>query len=192
MPNPTQRVIVAVTGATGVIYAVRLLKMLRRQPHIETHLIVSPSAVLNLQHELEMKRAALEELADVVHSFKDVGATVASGSFKVQGMIIVPCSMRTLASVAHGFADNLITRAADVVLKERRRLVLAVRETPFNLAHLRNMTVVTEMGGVIFPPLPAFYFQPKDRNELVDHSVVRMLEHVGIDVDGPAWQGLGS
>lgn len=190
MPNSKQRVIVAVTGATGALYAVRLLKMLRTQPQVESHLIVSPAAVLNLQHELGLKRSALEELADVVHSFKDVGASVASGSFKVQGMIIVPCSMRTLASVAHGFADNLITRAADVVLKERRRLVLAVRETPFNLAHLRNMTSVTEMGGVIFPPLPAFYFQPKNMDELVDHSVVRMLEHVGIDVDGPAWQGL--
>lgn len=190
MPNSKQRVIVAVTGATGALYAVRLLKMLRTQSQVESHLIVSPAAVLNLQHELGLKRAALEELADVVHSFKDVGASVASGSFKVQGMIIVPCSMRTLASVAHGFADNLITRAADVVLKERRRLVLAVRETPFNLAHLRNMTAVTEMGGVIFPPLPAFYFQPKSMDELVDHSVVRMLEHVGIEVDGPAWQGL--
>lgn len=192
MPNSKQRVIVAVTGATGALYAVRLLKMLRTQSQVESHLIVSPAAVLNLQHELGLKRAALEELADVVHSFKDVGASVASGSFKVQGMIIVPCSMRTLASVAHGFADNLITRAADVVLKERRRLVLTVRETPFNLAHLRNMTAVTEMGAVVFPPLPAFYFQPQTITELVDHSVVRILEHAGIDTDGPSWQGLSS
>lgn len=190
MPNTKKRIIVAITGASGSLYAVSALKMLKAHGNIETHLIVSPAGVLNLQHELNIPRTDLAELADVVHSFKDVGASVASGSFRVDGMIIVPCSMRTLASVAHGFADNLITRAADVVLKERRRLVLVVRETPFNLAHLRNMTAVTEMGGVIFPPVPAFYFQPKNIDELVDHSVVRMLEHTGIELDGPTWQGL--
>ena len=193
MPNSQAakaRIVVALTGATGAIYAVRMLKMLRTVPHVESHLVVSPAGLLNLQHELGMQRTNVAELADVMHNFKDVGATLASGSFRVQGMIIVPCSMRTLASVAHGLADNLITRAADVMLKERRRLVLAVRETPFNLAHLRNMAAVTEMGGVIFPPLPAFYFQPKSMDELVDHSVVRMLEHVGVHVDGPSWQGL--
>lgn len=192
MPNPKKRIIVAVTGATGALYAVRTLKMLRAQPDVESHLIVSPAGILNLQHELQLQRADLTQLADVVHNFKDVGASVASGSFKTHGMIIVPCSMRTLASVAHGFADNLITRAADVILKERRRLVMVVRETPFNLAHLRNMTAVTEMGAVVFPPLPAFYFQPQTITELVDHSVVRILEHVGIDTDGPSWQGLSS
>lgn len=192
MPNPKKRIVVAVTGATGALYAVRALKMLRLQPDVETHLIVSPAGILNLQHELNLQRADLAELADVVHNFKDVGASVASGSFKTHGMIIVPCSMRTLAAVANGFADNLITRAADVVLKERRRLVMVVRETPFNLAHLRNMTLATEMGAVVFPPLPAFYFQPKNITELVDHSVVRIIEHAGIDVDGPAWQGLQS
>lgn len=190
MPNSKQRIVVAMTGATGAIYTVRTLHWLRTVPQVESHLIVSPAGLLNLQHELGLQRADLVQMADVVHHFKDVGATVASGSFRVQGMIIVPCSMRTLASVAHGLADNLITRAADVMLKERRRLVLAVRETPFNLAHLRNMTLVTEMGGMIFPPLPAFYFQPKTMEELVDHSVVRMLEHVGVDVNGPSWQGL--
>ena len=187
---PKQRIVVAVTGATGAIYAVRTLKMLRTVPQVESHLVISPAGLLNIQHELGMQRADVAALADVIHPFKDVGASIASGSFKVHGMIIVPCSMRTLASVAHGLADNLITRAADVILKERRRLVVAVRETPFNLAHLRNMTAVTEMGGVVFPPLPAFYFQPKSMDELVDHSVVRMLEHVGVEVDGPAWQGL--
>ena len=192
MPNPKKRIIVAVTGATGALYAVRTLKMLRAQPDVESHLIVSPAGILNLQHELQLQRADLTQLADVVHNFKDVGASVASGSFKTHGMIIVPCSMRTLASVAHGFADNLITRAADVILKERRRLVMVVRETPFNLAHLRNMTAVTEMGAVVFPPLPAFYFQPQTITELVDHSVVRILEHAGIDTDGPSWQGLSS
>jgi len=159
-------------------------------PDVETHVIVSPSGLLNLQHELSLQRADLLELVDVMHNFKDIGATVASGSFKTDGMIIVPCSMRTLAAVAHGLADNLITRAADVVLKERRRLVMVVRETPFNLAHLRNMTAVTEMGAVVFPPLPAFYFQPQTITELVDHSVVRMLEHLDLELDGPAWAGL--
>ncbi len=190
MPNPKKRIVVAITGATGALYATRTLHWLRQLPQVETHLIVSPAAVLNAQHELTMQRSELFELADVVHNFKDVGATVASGSFKTDGMIIVPCSMRTLAAVAHGLADNLITRAADVVLKERRRLVMVVRETPFNLAHLRNMTAVTEMGAVVFPPLPAFYFQPKTITELVDHSVLRMLEHLGLEMSGPEWAGL--
>lgn len=190
MPNPKKRIVVAVTGATGALYAIRTLHYLRQQEGVESHLIVSPSGVLNLKHELSLHRSDLHELADVVHNFKDVGATVASGSFKTDGMIIVPCSMRTLAAVAHGLADNLITRAADVVLKERRPLVMAVRETPFNLAHLRNMTAVTEMGGIIFPPLPAFYFHPQSITELVDHTVLRILEHVGIDANGPQWGGL--
>ena len=193
MPNPTQkRIIVAVTGATGALYAIRALHHLRKQDGVESHLIVSPAGLLNLKHELSLQRSELYELADVVHNFKDVGATVASGSFKTDGMIIVPCSMRTLAAVAHGLADNLITRAADVVLKERRPLVMAVRETPFNLAHLRNMTAVTEMGAIVFPPLPAFYFHPRSIEELVDHTVVRMLEHVGIDTNGRQWDGLSS
>lgn len=190
MPNPKKRIVVAITGATGALYAIRTLHLLKQVPNVETHLIVSPAGLLNLQHELAMQRADLVKLADVVHNFKDIGATVASGSFKTDGMIIVPCSMRTLAAVAHGLADNLITRAADVVLKERRRLVMVVRETPFNLAHLRNMTAVTEMGAVVFPPLPAFYFQPQTITELVDHSVVRMLEHLGLELEGPAWAGL--
>lgn len=190
MPNPKKRIIVAVTGATGALYAVRVLTLLRKQADVESHLIISPAGILNLQHELDMQRSELFELADVVHNFKDVGASVASGSFKTHGMIIVPCSMRTLAAVAHGFADNLITRAADVVLKERRRLVMVVRETPFNLAHLRNMTAVTEMGAVVFPPLPAFYFRPQNITELVDHSAIRILEHADIHLDGPSWQGL--
>jgi 4-hydroxy-3-polyprenylbenzoate decarboxylase len=118
-----------------------------------------------------------------------VGATLASGGFATVGMVVVPCSMRTLAAVAHGFSDNLITRAADVTLKERRRLVLMVRETPLNLAHLRNMTAVTEMGGIIFPPLPAFYHHPKSIDEMVDHTVARVLELFDIDVNGPQWEG---
>lgn len=185
-----QRIVVAMTGATGALYTVRLLQMLQRCEGVESHLVVSPAALLNLDHELGMSRQQLHALADVVHNYKEVGASIASGSFRTAGMVIVPCSMRTLGAVAHGLADNLITRAADVILKERRRLVVMVRETPFNLAHLRNMTAVTEMGGIIFPPLPAFYFKPQNIDELVDHSLQRVLAMLDIEVPGPEWQGL--
>jgi len=181
---------VGVTGATGAAYAVRLLALARQQADIEVHLVVSSSGLLNIKHELGLSRSQVQDLADHVYSIRDIGATLASGSFATAGMIVVPCSMRTLAAIANGLSDNLITRAADVTLKERRRLVLAIRETPFNLAHLRNMTAVTEMGGIVFPPLPAFYHLPQTISEIIDHSVVRMLELVGIDVPRPTWQGL--
>jgi len=187
-----RRLVVGVTGATGSVYAVRMLELLRERPDIETHLVVSASGVLNLRHELDMSRQQLNQLAHVVHGVRDVGATLASGAFATAGMVIAPCSMRTLAAVAHGLSDNLITRAADVTLKERRRLVLMVRETPFNLAHLRNMTAVTEMGGIIFPPLPAFYHRPRSIAEMVDHTVARMLDLFGIEVPGPRWEGMSS
>jgi flavin prenyltransferase len=185
-----QRLIIGITGATGAIYAVRLLEYLRNTP-IETHLLISDAGVLNMHQELDYKRKQVEALADVVHSVRDVGASIASGSFQSDGMIIAPCSMKTLAAVAHGLSDNLISRAADVVLKERRRLVLMVRETPFNLAHLRNMTAVTEMGGIIFPPLPSFYNQPASIAEMVDHTVGRVLDlfHVEHTLT-PRWNGL--
>ncbi|MCM3465788.1 UbiX family flavin prenyltransferase [Bacillus licheniformis] len=154
----------------------RLLDLLRAAGGVETHLLISNAGWLNIQHELKLPKADVESRADVVHSVRDVGATIASGSFATDGMVIAPCSMKTLASVAHGLSDNLITRAADVTLKERRRLVLMVRETPFNLAHLRNMTAVTEMGGIVFPPLPAFYAMPKTIEELVDQTVTRVLD----------------
>ena len=186
-----RRLIVAITGATGAIYGVRLLETLSRLSGVETHLLVSSAGWLNIQHELDLDKAAVHALADVVHSVRDVGASIASGSFATDGMVIAPCSMRTLASVAHGLSDNLITRAADVVLKERRRLVLLVRETPFNLAHLRNMTAVTEMGGVIFPPLPAFYQKPASIDEMVDHTVARVIDLFGFAQPvASAWQGL--
>jgi 4-hydroxy-3-polyprenylbenzoate decarboxylase len=185
-----RRLIVGVTGATGAIYAVRLLHALRAVGGIESHLVVSQAGQLNLQHELDLSRAEIDALADVVHPIRDVGASIASGSFPSAGMIIAPCSMKTLAAVAHGMADNLISRAADVVLKERRRLVLMVRETPFNLAHLRNMTAVTEMGGIVFPPLPAFYHRPASIDELVDHTVARVLSLFDIELDAPQWKGL--
>jgi 4-hydroxy-3-polyprenylbenzoate decarboxylase len=185
------RLIVAITGATGAIYGVRLLQVLRAIPGIETHLLVSDAGVLNLHQELDMNRKDVEALAHVVHNVRDVGASIASGSFQSDGMIVAPCSMKTLAAIAHGYSDNLITRAADVVLKERRRLVLMVRETPFNLAHLRNMTAVTEMGGIIFPPLPGFYHRPQSIAEMVDHTVGRVLDLFDIRHQlAPRWNGL--
>jgi 4-hydroxy-3-polyprenylbenzoate decarboxylase len=186
-----KRLIIAITGATGVIYGIRLLQVLRDIARVETHLLISEAGVLNLHQELDMKRKDVEALADVVHNVRDVGAAIASGSFQSDGMIIAPCSMKTLAAVAHGFSDNLITRAADVVLKERRRLVLMVRETPFNLAHLRNMTAVTEMGGIIFPPLPGFYHRPASIAEMVDHTAGRVLDLFEIQHSlTPRWNGL--
>lgn len=184
-----RRLVVGITGATGAIYAVRMLQVLRDVPDVESHLVISASGVLNIQHELDIGRHEVQALADQVHSVRAVGATLASGAFETAGMVIVPCSMRTLAAVAHGLSDNLITRAADVTLKERRRLVMMVRETPFNLAHLRNMTAVTEMGGIVFPPLPAFYHRPKSIDEMVDHTVARVLDLFGIKVPGPTWEG---
>ncbi|MGV8898401.1 MAG: UbiX family flavin prenyltransferase [Burkholderiaceae bacterium] len=186
-----KRLIIAITGATGAVYGVRLLEVLRAAPEIQTHLLLSEAGALNLHQELDMSRKQIGALADVVHNVRDIGASIASGSFQSEGMIVAPCSMKTLASVAHGLSDNLITRAADVVLKERRRLVLMVRETPFNLAHLRNMTAVTEMGGIIFPPLPGFYQHPKSIAEMVDHTVGRVLDLFAIPhALTPRWNGL--
>ena len=187
---PRDRVVVGITGATGAVYAVRLLQRLRECER-ETHLVASPAGILNVHHELGLDRRTLEALADISYNPADVGATIASGSFATAGMVIAPCSMKTLAAVAHGYSDNLLARAADVSLKERRRLILMVRETPFNLAHLRNMTAVTEMGGVIFPPLPAFYHRPKTIDDLVDDTVERVLALLGVGRAEPkAWSGL--
>ena len=185
-----RRLVIGITGATGSLYAVRMLQALRGVDDVETHLVVSASGVLNIKHELDVSRHDVYALADHVHSVRDVGATLASGALQTAGMVIVLCSMRTLAAVAHGLSDNLITRAADVTLKERRRLVMMVRETPFNLAHLRNMTAVTEMGGIVFPPLPAFYHRPASIEEMVDHTVARVLELFDIIVPGPHWEGM--
>lgn len=191
MSNVPKRVIVAITGASGATYGVRLLQMLRETPDVETHLVVSDAGLLNLWQELQMNRQQLEALASVVHPAHDVGASIASGSFQSDGMVIAPCSMRTLAAVALGLSDNLITRAADVMLKERRRLILMVRETPLNLAHLRNMTSVTEMGGIVYPPLPALYHRPQTIAEMIDHTVSRVLDLLGLpQPQAPRWQGL--
>ena len=186
-----RRIILAITGAAGSIYGVRLLEELRGHADIETHLVVSRAGLLNVATELSMQRSTLEGLADVVHDNRDIGATIASGSFRTDGMLVAPCTMKTLAAIAIGLADNLVSRAADVILKERRRLVLMVRETPLNLAHLRNMVAVTEMGGIIFPPVPAFYAHPEDLDAMVNQTVGRMLDVFDIDSNlVKRWQGV--
>ena len=186
-----KRLIVGITGATGAIYGLEILKVMKSVSGWESHVILSDAGALNLWHELGMKRKELEKLADAAYHPKDIGAAIASGSFLTDGMVIAPCSMKTLAAVAHAHADDLISRAADVVLKERRRLVLVPRETPLNLAHLRNMAAVTEMGGVIFPPVPAFYAKPKSLDDLVAHSVARVLDLFGVhSARLERWQGL--
>jgi 4-hydroxy-3-polyprenylbenzoate decarboxylase/2,5-furandicarboxylate decarboxylase 2 len=187
-----KRLIVAITGASGAVYGIRLLEVLRTLPGWETHLVVSASGALTASQEVDFRRSEIEGLADEVHSVKDLGAAISSGSFRSAGMVIAPCSMKTLAGVAHGLSDNLITRAADVVLKERRRLVLMVRETPLNLAHLRNMTAVTEMGGIVFPPVPAFYTRPASLDDVINHSVGRVLDLFDVDHTDLVrrWEGL--
>jgi len=186
-----KRLIVGITGATGAVYGVRMLQALKTAAGWESHVVLSDAGALNLWHELKMKRKDLEGLADAAHHPKDIAATIASGSFLTEGMVIAPCSMKTLAAVAHAHADDLVSRAADVVLKERRRLVLLPRETPLNLAHLRNMATVTEMGGIIFPPVPAFYALPKSLDDLVAHTVARVLDLFGIHSPKLArWQGM--
>jgi flavin prenyltransferase len=171
-----KRIVVAISGASGACYGVRLLEALRAAPGIESHLVVSPAGWRNLRQELAMTAGDLKPLADHVHDVGDIGASIASGSFRAVGMAVAPCSMRTLAAIAHGLGDNLITRAADVMLKERRRLVLLVRETPLHLGHLRNMVAVTEMGGIVCPPVPAFYLRPKTVQDIVDQAVARALD----------------
>jgi 4-hydroxy-3-polyprenylbenzoate decarboxylase len=188
-----QRLIVAITGASGAIYGLRLLQHLRALGTVETHLLLSPAGVLNVHQELGLKRGDVERLAHVVHHVGNIGATLASGSFTTVGMVVAPCSMKTLAACAQGLADNLIARAADVCLKERRRLVLLTREAPLNLAHIRNMEAVTLMGGVIFPPVPAFYQRPQTLEQMVDHTLARVLDLFDIENDlAPTWPGMQS
>ena len=184
------RLVVGISGASGAAYGLGVLDRARALG-VETHLIITPSGVLNVHHELGLDRAALEARADHAYANGDIGACVASGSFDTTAMIVAPCSMKSLAAIAHGLSDNLLTRAADVTLKERRRLLLMVRETPFNLAHLRNMTSVTEMGGIIFPPMPAFYHRPQSIQALVDDTVERALALLGMRGASPqVWTGL--
>lgn len=175
IPIP-RRIIVAISGASGAVYGVRLLQVLRETPGIESHLVVSSAGWRNVQEEHGLQRTDIEALAHHVHDIANVGAAIASGSFQCSGMVVAPCSMRTLAAIANGLCDNLITRAADVALKERRRLVLMVRESPLSLIHLRNMVHVAEAGAVICPPMPAFYLRPQTVDDIVDFSVARALD----------------
>jgi 4-hydroxy-3-polyprenylbenzoate decarboxylase len=175
--------IIGISGATGVIYGVRLLQVLKQQG-IETHLIVTKAAEMTRAYETDLSSQQLRSLADIWYPVTDIGAAIASGSFKTMGMIIAPCSIRTMSEIAHGITSNLLTRAADVVLKERRRLVLLVRETPLTAGHLRTMLAVTESGGIIAPPVPAFYIQPHTLTEVVDHTVGRVLDLFDIEIEG--------
>ncbi len=193
MSQLQRRIVVAISGASGAVYGVRLLQMLRDIPGVQTHLTVSDAGWLNLRHELDLGPEDLKPLAHAIYPVADVGAAIASGSFRADAMAIAPCSMRALAAVAHGLADNLITRAADVMLKERRRLVLLARETPLNLAHLRNMVSVTEMGAIVFPPVPAFYQRPRTVDDIVDHTVSRLVDLLDLPNPlAPRWQGLST
>jgi 4-hydroxy-3-polyprenylbenzoate decarboxylase len=191
-PSP-RRIIVAISGASGAVYGVRLLKVLRDTPGVESHLVVSNAGWRNVEEEHGLQRADIEALAHHVHDIANIGAAIASGSFQCSGMVVAPCSMRTLAAIAHGLSDNLITRAADVVLKERRRLVLMVRESPLSLIHLRNMVSASEAGAIICPPMPAFYQRPQSVDDIVDFSVARALDLLDVPHTLVArWQGQGT
>lgn len=183
------RVIVGITGATGIIYGVRLLERLR-EASVETHLVMSRWGGRTLLHETSYTREQVEALAHVSYPSSDMGAAISSGSFQTAGMIVAPCSAKTLAAIAHGYGDSLIHRAADVVLKERRKLVLSVREAPLSDIHLENMLKLSRMGAVILPPMPAFYTNPKSLDDIVDHTVARMLDQLGVEVPGAKrWSG---
>ncbi|MDY6890194.1 MAG: UbiX family flavin prenyltransferase [Pseudomonadota bacterium] len=188
---PRRRLVVAVTGASGALLGLRLLQLMQGVPEWETHLVLSPAAVVTAQQELEVGRDRFQQLATCVYGHKDIGAAIASGSFRTEGMVVIPCSMKTLSGIAHGSSDNLVTRAADVTLKERRRLVLVTREAPLNLIQLRNMVAVTEAGGIIFPPAPAFYLGLQDLDAVVTQIVGRVLDQFGVHLPVvERWRGL--
>ena len=188
-----KRLVVGITGASGAVYGVRLLEELRAKRGWESHLVLTDAGALNCWHELRMKRRDVERLARLAYHPRDIAAALASGSFLTAGMVIAPCSMKTLAAVAHAHADDLLARAADVTLKERRRLVIVPRETPLNLAHLRNMVAATEMGAIVFPPVPAFYTRPKSLEDVVAHTVGRVLDLFGIPAPKVArWRGMSA
>ena len=183
------KLIVGITGATGVIYGVRLLERLR-EAGVETHVVISRWGARTLVHETPYSREQVEAIAHTVYAPGDMGAAISSGSFQTAGMVVVPCSAKTLAAIAHGYGDSLIHRAADVVLKERRRLVLGIREAPLSDIHLENMLKLSRMGAVILPPMPAFYTKPSSIADIVDHTVARMLDQFGIEVPGmERWSG---
>lgn len=187
----TERVVVGMTGATGQIYGVRALELLGEQDY-ETHLVLSDAAKINLNHEMNYSPSDVEALASEVHDNRNIGAKTASGSFKTMGMLLAPCSMKTLSNVAHGNAGDLITRSADVMLKERRPLVLMPREKPFNRIHLKNMLEVTDAGGLIMPPFPSFYQGPTSIDEMITRTVARALTQLDVEVEYEEWAGLVS
>jgi 4-hydroxy-3-polyprenylbenzoate decarboxylase len=192
MNSSPRRLIVGITGASGAIYGVRLLRLLH-PTDIETHLVISRSARIALTQELDINIADVAALADVVHQIDNIGASISSGSFRTLGMVIAPCSMRSLSEIATGVTSSLLTRAADVVLKERRRLVLMVREAPLHLGHLRSMTAATEMGAIVYPPVPAFYARPESLEQMVDHTLGRILDLFDIETTAVSrWGGLNS
>lgn len=180
MADPKQRLIVGISGASGVIYGVRLLEALQTMP-VETHLVMTRTAEVTLAHETDLKVAAVRKLADAAYKIDDLAAAISSGSFRTMGMVVVPCSMRSVGEIAHGLSSNLLTRAADVILKERKRLVLVARETPLTTIHLRNMLTLSEMGAIVAPPVPAFYNRPKSLDDVVNHTVGRVLDLFGLD-----------
>jgi 4-hydroxy-3-polyprenylbenzoate decarboxylase len=185
-----QRIVVALTGASGVVYGIRALEMLR-QAGVETHLVLSPAAKITIAQETDHKVSAVAGLASIHYEANDIGASIASGSFPTQGMIVIPCSVKTLSAIANSYADNLIIRAADVTLKEGRPLVLMVRETPLHRGHLRLMDLAAQAGAVIFPPVPAFYGRPQSLDEVVTQTVGRALLRLGIENQGYArWEGM--
>ena len=186
-----QRLVVAITGASGSIYGIRLLELLRERSEVETHLVISPAGRRTLTHETDHSAADVEELADVVYGYRDIGAPLASGSFATVGMVVCPCSIRTLSALANSASDNLITRAGDVALKEGRPLVAVLRETPLHLGHLRLAAQLTEIGGVVMPPVPAFYTRPETVADIVDDTVGRVLQRLGLPLPGlvEEWPG---
>lgn len=191
LPTEPRRLLVAITGASGAVYGLRLLQTLQSVPAIETHAVVSDAGWQTLRHELHTGPQTLRPLVHTLHDAAHIGAGPASGSFRCSGMVVAPCSMRTLAAIAHGLSDNLVTRAADVMLKERRRLVLVARETPLHLGHLRNMTAVTEMGAIVCPPVPAFYLRPQSVDDIVNASVARVLDLLDVPHTlSTRWAGL--
>ena len=185
-----KRIVVGMSGSSGVIYGIRMLEVLAQNPMVETHLILSQAAKMNIGIETEWSVADVETLADEVHNNKNIGATIASGSFKTAGMIVVPCSMKTLSGIVNSYADNLLIRAADVVLKERRKLVIVPRESPMHTGHCELMFKASQYGAIICPPSPAFYSEPKTVDDIINHSVARILDLFDIEMDGmKRWQG---
>jgi len=187
-----RRLIVGISGASGVIYGIRLLQVLRSVPDVETHLVISQAGSQTIGLETDFKPAEVTALADTVYRFQDIAAAISSGSFRTIGMVVIPCSMKTLAGIAHSFSDNLLLRAADVVLKDRRRLVIVPRETPLHLGHLRLMTQVVEMGAIMVPPMPAFYHRPQTLDDIVNQTVNRVLDLMDIELSDDLftrWQG---